>query len=217
MSMTQEQIKRGRGEWDWQIARSNRSLQFWRVLALLAVGGLFLSLWYIGNYIQKPKLIPYVVEIKDDQIAFKGVIQTQKLNITDAVVRNYLIRIVGNLRTISSDIVVLKNNLRDVYSITTPAAQRQVTEMIGSDKPFEQSAHEIRRDVQFTLFERIAEKTWRVEWIEQIRVQGTLKDTFAMAGTFTYSQGFPNTEIEAEQNPFGFYISEFFISQRRGQ
>jgi type IV secretion system protein TrbF len=165
--------------------------------------------------LQKPKLIPYVVQTQGDQVTFKGVITSTKLPISDAVVRNYLIRFVTHLRTISSDTVVLKKDLRDVYSIATPAAQRQITETISASKPFELSAHDTRDDVQFTLFEKIAEHTWRAEWNEQIRVQGNLKDSLMMVGTFTYTQGFPSTEIEAEQNPFGLYITEFFITQRR--
>ena len=213
--MESTQVKKARLQWDFQISRYVGSLRTAWALAIISTSSLLLALFYIGSYMQKPKLIPYVVEIQGDQISFQGVVHSTKLTINDAVVRNYLIRFVTNLRTISSDPVVLKTNLKDVYSIATPAAQRQITESISQSKPFEQSAHEIRDDVQFTLFEKIAEKTWRAEWIEQIRQQGNLKDTHSMVGTFTYTQGYPSTDIEAEQNPFGLYITEFFITQRR--
>lgn len=213
--METKEIKRARVQWDFQIARYVGSLKIAWALAIISTSCLLISLFYIGSYLQKPKLIPYVVEVQGDVIQFKGVIHSTKLTVTDAAVQNYLIRFVTNLRSISSDPVVLKERLKDVYSIAAPPAQRQVTEMISQAKPFEQSSHGIRNDVRFTLFEKIAQNTWRAEWIEEVRDQGNLKDTFSMVGTFTYTQGFPSTEIEASQNPFGIYITEFFISQRR--
>lgn len=207
--------QRAQRRWDREIIRAQNALTGWRLLAIFSTCGLALSIYFMGSYMQKPRLVPYVVEVQGDQIDFKGVMRTTPLTINDAVVRNYLIRFISNLRTISSDLVVLKNSLRDTYSISAVNAQRQISEMIMRDKPFEQSTHDIRRDVRLTLFEKIAEKTWRVEWIEEIREQGSLKDTFSMAGTFTYAQGYPSTDIDAEKNPFGLYFSEFFISQRR--
>jgi type IV secretion system protein VirB5 len=210
-----KQIKHSRMEWDFQIARSVSSLSVWRALAIIEALSLVVCVISMGSYMQKPKLLPYVVEVKDEQINFKGMMRSTPLTLNDAVVRNYLLRFVTNLRTISSDLVVLKTNLRDVYTIASTSAQRQITEMIQHDKPFEQSTHGFRRDLQITLFQHETEKTWRVEWIEEIRVQGNLKDTLVMSGTFTYAQGNPSTDIEAEKNPFGLYITEFYISQRR--
>lgn len=213
--MNKSQIKYGRKEWDFQIARSVGSLKTAWALAIIEAAVILLLVFYMGSYMQKPKLVPYVVTIQGDQVSFQGVMRSTKLTINDAVVRNYIIRFVSNLRTVSSDTVVLKKNLFDTYQIATPGAQRQISEEIAQTKPFEASNHDIRDDVQFTVFEKIAEKTWRAEWIEQIRQQGNLKDTISMVGTFTYVQGFPETEQQAERNPFGLYISEFFISQRR--
>ena len=211
-------IKKARLQWDFQIARYVGSLKVAWALAIISTACLLVSLFYIGGYLQKPRLIPYVVEIHDDGRAeFKGVVQSTKVNVTDAAVRSYLERFITHLRSISSDLVVLKGNLVDLYAITTPSAQRQVTEMIAQAKPFEQSSHGIRNDVRFTLFEKVAQNTWRAEWIEEIRDQGNLKDTVMMAGTFTYTQGFPITDVQAERNPFGIYFTEFFITQRRGQ
>lgn len=213
--METKQVKKARLQWDFQIARAVGSLKTAWALAIIEACCLFICLFYIGSYLQKPKLIPYVVEIQGDQVSFQGVMRSMKLTINDAVVRNYIIRFVTNLRTVSSDIVVLKKDLTDVYSIATPAAERQLTETITQSKPFELSSHEVRVDVQFTLFEKIAERSWRAEWIEQVRQAGNLKDSVSMVGSFTYTQGFPTTDLEAEQNPFGLYFTEFFLSQRR--
>jgi type IV secretion system protein VirB5 len=211
-----KQYERARHRWDSDIIRHQNALGMWRALALLSVGALVLCIYFMGSYMQKPRLLPYVVEVQGDQVSFKGMMRSTPLTINDAVVRNYLTRFITNLRTISSDLVILKGNLRDCYSIASTNAARQITEMIGKDKPFELSRNELRRDIEITLFEKMGERTWRVEWLEEIREQGSLKDTFSMAGTFTFAQQDPPTDIEAEKNPFGLYFTEFFISQRRG-
>ena len=215
--MSDEQVKRGRLEWDFQIARSHRSLQMWRLLALVMSASTLLLIWYAGSYIQKPKLVPYVVEVQGDQITFKGLVKPTPLTVTDAAVIHYLRRFITDLVSVSTDPVVLKDNLRDTYTIATPQAQGEITRMIVKADPFKASSDGEHVDVRFTEFVKQAEHTWHVEWIEEEWQGSELKAEPAMAGTFTYVTNLPTSEQEAESNPFGLYIDEFFIAPRSAQ
>ena len=68
--METTQIKRSRREWDFQVSRSVGSLKAAWAIAIITSIGLLLSLFYIGAYLNKPKLIPYVVQLQGDQVQF---------------------------------------------------------------------------------------------------------------------------------------------------
>lgn len=202
--------------WDFQIIKSYNTLKKWQALALILGGLLVFSIVYSYIHISQPKLVPYVVTVNSDgDISYKGIIYNQKLSVTDSVVRNYLIRFLKDVRTVSSDVVVLKQYLSDAYFISAPDCQRQLTEMIQTTKPFEMLRDKKRRDLKISVFEKVAESTWRCEWIEEIREDGVLTDKIVMSGTFSYVTSFPENEIQAENNPFGLYFSEFYITEKR--
>lgn len=205
-----------RREWDFQIGRSSRNLLVWRTIAIVSLFLLSFSTIYSYYHITRPKMVPYVVTVtQEGKVEYKGVIYNQKLTATDSVVRHYLIRFLKDIRTISSDIVVLKQQLADAYHIASPECQRQLTELITETRPFELAQNKTRRDIKITIFEKVAENTWRCEWVEYMRDGGVLTDKVPMSGTFSYITSYPETELEAENNPFGLYFIEFFITEVR--
>jgi type IV secretory pathway TrbF-like protein len=202
--------------WDYQIMKSYNTLKKWQALAIVSMTLLTFAVIFSFYYITQPKLVPYVVTVTPDgEVSYKGVISNQKLTVTDSVVRNYLLRFLRDIRTVSSDVVILKQYLSDAYFISSADCQRQLTQLIQTSQPFEFLKAKKRRDIRITEFGKIAEATWRCEWIEEIREAGVLTDKIVMSGTFTYVTSFPETEIQAEQNPFGLYFSEFYISEKR--
>lgn len=210
-----EKFLRAQREWDYRIGKNLKLLGTWRFLAIASMSTLLFVIIWAGVYIQKPKLIPYVVEQKNGQINFKGIMKATPITINDAAVRNYLIRFVSHLRSVSTDQVVLRNNLLDLYSISTLAAQREITQYIAKDNPFGKSKQGLRVDLKFTLFQRIDQHTWRVEWTEETRDKGELKSTISWAATLSYTQRTPKSPEEAERNPFGLYFTNFFITKIR--
>jgi type IV secretion system protein TrbF len=205
-----------RRTWDFQIVRSYKELWFWRILAVVGMSGFVLVTVISWSHMQQPKLVPYVVTVTPDgRPEFRGVVSSQTLEINDAVVRNYLMRFVENMRSVSTDTIVVRRRLQDLYWIATPAAQSQLTEYIQNSDVFEMSMQERRRDIQFVSFERQAESLWRVEWVEHVRNAGVLVEQVPMSGTFAYVQALPEGEIEAENNPFGLFFDEFNIAQLR--
>ena len=213
-----EKYRRAQREWDHRLDRNLRLLSTWRTLAILTMATLLAVIFWAGSYLKQPKLVPYVVEVKSGQISFKGVMHATPLTIDDAVVRNYIIRFVSHLRAISSDPVVLRNHLLDLYSISTLSAQREITSAIAKANPFGQSGKGTTVDLRFTLFQKIDQHTWRAEWVEETRHNGNLASTVPWAGTFSYTQKLPTSSLEAEKNPFGLYFTSYFITKiRSGQ
>ena len=184
--------------------------------AILLLFTLYVGQVIYTNYqLSKPTYRPYVVEISGGEIDFRGVVQEQELTVNDAIIRNYLMRFVKNIRSVSSDPVVLKESLKDAYFIASSQCQTELTELILSDNPFDLQESDITVDLKFTFYERLTENTWRVQWDEYYRRDGILQEIVVMAGTFTYFLRYPETEELAEINPFGLYFSDFYIDKAR--
>jgi type IV secretion system protein VirB5 len=201
--------------WDERNARVTGRIRFLQVAILLLLSVISFETYYIVTDIQKPKMIPYVVEINNNEVRFAGLVQNRQLSATDAEIIFYLRRFITSLFTVSSDQVLLKDRLADVYNFTSPSAQIQVTEYIVQNMPLEKSAAGTRVDIRFSIFEKITEKTWRCEWLEETREKGVLKSQTAKSGTFTYTQDYPQSELQAETNPSGIFFTEYFVSERR--
>ncbi|MDR2094650.1 MAG: type IV secretion system protein [Treponema sp.] len=204
-----------RRTWDERTAHTVGRIRFLQAVILLLLAVLCTETWYILTSISKPRMIPYVVEIADNEVRFAGFIQNRQLKASDAEIIFYLKRFITGLFTITSDPVLLKDRLADVYNFTGPAAQIQVTEFILENRPVEKAAAGIRIDIRFSLFEKLSEHTWRCEWLEETREKGILKGQAIKSGTFTYTQEYPQDDLQAETNPSGVFFTEYFVTERR--
>lgn len=207
-----------RRTWDLQAGRANKTLVFWRTLTVVMAVGWVATVVITWSHISKPKLVPYVVTVADNRVNFEGKMVGRPVPASDAAVRNALITFIRNLRTVSSDPVLLREMLQEPFYYATGDTQKQIRDEIESEDPgpFVMQERDQRRDVRFTLFEKVSERTWRAEWIEQTRVKGVLEEQVERTGTFTYMQRLPEDTVEAEKNPVGIYFTEYFITNRRG-
>jgi type IV secretion system protein VirB5 len=204
-----------RKTWDERGAHIVGRIRFLQAVILILLALLLVESRYIITSISKPKMIPYIVEIAENEVRFAGFIQNRQLKASDAEIIFYLKRFITSLFTITSDPVLLKDRLADIYNFIGPAAQTQVTEFILENRPIEKAAAGLRVDIRFSLFEKLSERTWRCEWLEETREKGILKTQTVKSGTFTYTQDYPQTQLQAETHPSGIYFTEYFVSERR--
>ena len=200
--------------WDERQAHTVGRIRFLQILVVVLTS-LSCALTYALVAKKNYAYIPYVIEINNNEVRFAGFVEQRQLRATDAEIIFYIRRFVGNLFGITSDQVLLKDRLADVYNFIGPMAQTQVTESILQNQPLEKSAAGLRVDIRFNLFERLTEHTWRCEWLEETRDRGVLQTQVIKAGTFTYSQDYPQTQLQAETNPSGIFFTEFYVTERR--
>jgi type IV secretory pathway TrbF-like protein len=208
-----------RRQWNGGLYSSYRNFHLAVYVAVIGVSlSMIMSLVAISQA-TKPKMLPYIIELRDDGThTFEGMLEYTRLDVNDAVMRNILKRFITNLRTVSTDKVVLQRMLGDAYYVTTESAQNQISDWLRVEKePFTLQESGIRRDVRINFFEPINELTWRVEWEEEIRLNGILQDRRPMTGTFGYVQLPTDNPIVAENNPFGVYLTDYHITEKRYQ
>jgi type IV secretion system protein VirB5 len=209
-----EYYKLAQRTWDERSAHTVGRIRFLQTIIVLLVAAVCILFYAFINK-KNVAYIPYVIEINDNELRFAGFVQNRQLKATDAEIIFYIKRFVTNLFSITSDSVLLKDRLSDVYNFIGPLAQTQVTEFIIQHRPIEKSSSGLRVDIRFNLFEKLTERTWRCEWLEETRDKGMLQSQVIKSGTFTYSQEYPQTQIQAESNPSGIFFTEYFVTERR--
>jgi len=206
--------KAAKKSWDIWIHKIHGELFTWKIVAIITLIMLFITLGFSGYYFVRPKHLPYVIEVNEKgEASFKGHITPNSITIDNAMTRNYLIRFIKDIRTVSTDLVFYKQNLQDAYYLVTKGSGVQrLNEYYNELNPLERAADgTLHIDIRFRSFDKLAESTWRVEWIEFYRKDGKLFNTITKAGTFTYEQSSALTKEDAEKNPLGIYFSNFNI------
>jgi type IV secretion system protein VirB5 len=202
--------------WDWSINRSNRHWRLWQITALLLLVLLIIMTWYTLSHMNQPTLQPYVVRVtQSGDVEFEGKMRTSQVQVTDAIMRHYIRRFVQDTRQVPTDPQFLQQRLQDAYYIATSAAQNQLDQYVNKTKPFQMTSNDKRRDVKFRLFEQVSENTWRAEWTERVRQNGTLVSSIDMSGTFSYIRTSPANAQQAERNPLGIYFDSFNFAKVR--
>lgn len=202
--------------WNRKVKKNMRSYRMWQFLAITCmVYSCGVTTCSLQNA-SEPKLQPYVVQVNENgDYKFKGIIGGEKPTLNDAIIKSYINRFLTDVRSVSSDLVVLKTNLKDAYYIANSAMQTQITEQINNDKPIERSLAGGRIDVRILLYQVINPGRWRVEWEEVFRTKGSITDTIKRAGTLSFIQVPPDKMEAAEKNPFGLYFTEFYMADSK--
>lgn len=205
------------------IARDVQTMKIFKQTKLYQRAFFIILIVFVGyvsctaKYITEPKYLPYVINVNPEtgESKFSGMIQSGDIDLNDAMIIFYIKRFIKNFRTISSDIVVLKDSLADAFYISTTSVNNELKGIMEDDRPFEKSDQEIRRDIKFLIFEQSAESTWRCGYEEIIREQGVYKETIEYSASLSYTQVTPPSPEEAELNPLGLYFSDFSLTQVR--
>jgi len=130
---------------------------------------------------------------------------------SNELVKMYLERFVFDIRNVPNDEFELKINIADAYLLFSRDYYDELTEFLDINNAFVLLENNITVEIEFTFYERIKEKLWRVQWEETYKIEDKLQEPITMAGYFTYYQEYPVTEEIKQFNPLGIYFSEIYI------
>lgn len=206
--------QRARQVVDERIGTARRQAFSWRLFGLgalavaaLAVGGL----WYQSS---KARVVPYVVEV-DGQGAVRLVGQpaTESYQPSKHVERHFLQEWLLQIREVSSDREVVREELMQAYTGVTQKAKAQLDTLLEQDSPFE-LMKENTRSVDFRSFNQVSDNSWRVEWTEKtFGKEGYVEDTEQYVAIVELNHRRPKTKEDVERNPLGIYVTHFSMNR----
>jgi type IV secretion system protein VirB5 len=191
--------------WDDRIGAARVQARNWRLIAFGCVtlaGGLA-----AGNVWQsmQSRVVPYVVEVDRLGEARAVAPAIQDYRPTDAQIAWHLGRFVSNVRSVSTDPVLVKKNWLDAYDFATDRAAIFLNDYARNNDPFAAIG---RRSVavQVTSVVRASDRSFQVKWAEQTYERGSLASEERWTAMLTVVIRPPQTADALRENPLGLFV-----------
>ena len=194
--------------WDERLGAARVQAHNWRLMAL---GSLVLSLLLAALLLwlgRSASTVPYIVEVdpRGGARAVGPAAESYKPN--DAQIAFHLARFVDNVRALSIDPVVIRQNWLKAYDFVTDRAAVTLNEYARDNDPFARVGREAVA-VEVTSVVRASDSSFQVRWLERIFEGGALKDTKRLTGLFSLVITPPKTVDAVRKNPLGIYVHTF--------
>jgi len=186
----------------------------WRKLTISHVVLFFISLILFFVAINQQKTVPVLVNVlPSGESQYLGEVrQTGSLQIPEAAIHFQIRTFVSNIRTVSTDYMIVYNNIDDCFYMTTYNYTPIMKKMLLDNSPFD-LVGKIRRSVEFESILLITEHSYTVNWIETvIETSSTTPKKTKYRAVVTVRFITP-TESTIKKNPLGIYIESFDMTE----
>ncbi|HEX8442781.1 MAG TPA: conjugal transfer protein TrbF [Allosphingosinicella sp.] len=191
--------------WDERIGSARAQARNWRLMAL---GGLLLSTGLSGGLLwqsMQSRVVPYVVEV--DRLGEARAVAPvgSDYRPTDPQIAWHLGRFVANVRSISLDPVLMRENWLSAYDFVTERGSLFLGEHARSANPFGQVGTSTI-SVQVTSVVRASDRSFQVKWTETRFERGSLAGTSRWTAILSIVVRPPSSAETLRKNPLGLYV-----------
>jgi type IV secretion system protein VirB5 len=192
--------------WDERIGSARVQAKNWRYmafgclsLALLMAGGL---VWRSAQSI----VTPYVVEVDSaGQVRAVGEAATP-YKPSDAQIAHHLARFVTDVRSLSIDPIVVRQNWLEAYEYTTDRGAATLNDYARVNDPFSRIGQSSVA-VQINSVVRASDASFQVRWTERRYVNGEAAGLERWTAVLAIELQAPRTEERLRRNPLGIYVN----------
>lgn len=191
--------------WDERIGSARVQARNWRFMAFgclaLAIGLSGGVVWQAG----RSTITPYVVEI--DTLGQTRAVgpAIASYEPTDAQIAYHLARFIENVRSLSIDPIVVRQNWLRAYDYATDRAANTLNGYARENDPFSRVGQRTVT-VEVTSIVRSSGDSFDVRWREQSFENGTLANTIRYTAVLSIVLQPPRTEEALRKNPLGIYV-----------
>jgi type IV secretion system protein TrbF len=192
--------------WDDRLGSARVQASNWRTVAF---GSLSLAFLLSGGMIwqsTQSRVTPYVVEVDRLGEARAVMPVTASLQPNDTQIGWYLARFITNVRSLSTDPIVVRQNWLAAYDFATDRGAAFLNDHARANDPFG-DVGERSVSVQVTSVVRATDSTFQVKWVEETYRQGALHATTHWNAMLTVVTQTPKTAEAIRKNPLGIYVN----------
>lgn len=191
--------------WDERIGSARVQARNWRFMAFgclaLAIGLSGGVVWQAG----RSTITPYVVEI--DTLGQTRAVgpAIAAYEPTDAQIAYHLARFIENVRSLSIDPIVVRQNWLRAYDYATDRAANTLNDYARENDPFSRVGQRTVT-VEVTSIVRSSDDSFELRWREQSFENGVLADTTRYTAVLSIVLQPPRNEEALRKNPLGIYV-----------
>lgn len=191
--------------WDERIGSARVQARNWR---LMAFGCLGLTCALSGGLLwqsMQSRVVPYVVEV--DKLGEARAVAPADADYrpTDPQIAWFLSRFIADVRSVSLDPVLMRQDWLSAYDFTTRRGAVFLGDYARSADPF---GHVGERtvSVQVTSVVRASDKSFQVKWVETAYERGSKAGTSHWTAILTVALDPPKSADTLRKNPLGLYV-----------
>jgi type IV secretion system protein TrbF len=191
--------------WDERIGSARVQARNWRIAALgaLALSAL-LSSGLLWQSVQS-RVIPYVVEVDNLGEAQAVAPALKAYRPTDPQIAWHLGKFVENVRSVSLDPVLMRDNWLSAYAFATERGARFLSDYARDSNPFGDIGKRTV-SVQVTSVVRASDNSFEVKWLEKEYDRGSLARTSRWTAVISVVVRSPSSAETLRRNPLGLYV-----------
>jgi type IV secretion system protein VirB5 len=191
--------------WDDRIGSARVQARNWR---LMAFGGLLLSTGLSGGLLwqsMQSRVVPYVVEV--DRLGEARAVEhaAAEYRPTDPQIAWHLARFITNVRSVSLDPVLMRENWLSAYDFVNDRGALFLGEYARAANPFADVGTRTV-SVQVTSVVRASDRSFQVKWTETAYERGSLAGTSRWTAILTVAVRPPSSAETLRNNPLGLYV-----------
>lgn len=191
--------------WDERIGSARVQARNWR---LMAFGGLALTTGLSSALVwqsMQSRVAPYVVEVDALGEARAVAPADAEYRPTDPQIAWFLARYISDVRSVSLDPVLMRQNWLQAYDFVTDRGALALNEYARTADPFARVG-EKTVSVQVTSVVRASPTSFQVKWSESSYERGSLAGTARWTAILTVVMKPPRSADTLRKNPLGLYV-----------
>ncbi|TIW50905.1 MAG: conjugal transfer protein TrbF, partial [Mesorhizobium sp.] len=202
--------------WDERIGSARVQAKNWRLMAfgsLLLAGGFGAALVWQSA---RGTVVPWVVQV--DRLGQAQAVEPAVADYrpTDPQIAWHLARFIEQVRSISADAIIVRQNWLRAYDLTTDRGALTLNDYARANDPFSRvGKQQIAVEVSSVI--RASPDSFRVAWVERLYQDGSLASTERWTAILTVVIQPPRDAERLRKNPLGVFVNAINWSKELGQ
>lgn len=191
--------------WDERMGAARVQAANWRIMAFGCLGLASLASAALVWRSLQSTVTPYVVEIDETGAARAIGPASERYQPTDAQIAHHLARFLENVRSLSTDPVVVRQNWLAAYDFATDRGAASLNDYARVNDPFSEVGR-VSRAIDVISIVRVSETSFQARWIERSFENGALAATARFTGLLTIIIDPPRDAETLRKNPLGVFV-----------
>lgn len=193
--------------WDERIGSTRVQAKNWRMMAIGCLGLCFVTSSALVWRSLQSTVTPYIVEVDETGAALAIGPVSQGYEPKDAQIAHHLAGFIENVRALSVDPVVVRQNWLKAYEFVTDRASTTLNQYAQDNDPFADVGRK-SRTVDVVSVVRASDDSFQARWIEKTYENGALVKAERYTGNFTLITQPPSDAETLRSNPLGLYVHD---------